>query len=210
MTFVMWLALVEQLFYNQSMEMSTEVHNEPVPIEPLTAETIRPRMLVRLEDGRTGRVASNLAIQDTETGLFADGRYVETKITAENRQQYRERRYQLAREAAERGVITANTSLKLKTINEAYAHMIGKQFEIACDPDKGRAATEAAKLLIKVLDLAPDSSEKSASTTNNLNLNISEAQLGALIGRLAAIQAAKRAQTGANSAETAIIDAEVQ
>jgi hypothetical protein len=112
-----------------------------------------------------------------------------TKITVENRHDMVEARYRKARAAAAGGVLkAAPPSLNLKTEYDAYAYMIGRQFLLACDPDQGRSSTEAAKFVTRVLDLLPDSSDKGASTTNNLQINVSEGQLTALIERLGAIR----------------------
>lgn len=189
----MTLALVEQLFYNQSMEMSTEVHNEPVPIETLTAETIRPGMLVRLEDGRTARAASNLALQDVETGLFADGRFVETKITVDNHREYRERRYDLARQAAARGLRSTLDVGGSQSELEAWCRIIQAQAELALDTSSGRASTEAAKFVARAVDLLPDGRDTAAQTVNNTQINLLDGQLDALIERLQGLRARRSA-----------------
>ena len=203
----MWLALVEQLFYNQSMEMSTEVHNEPVPIETLTAETIRPGMLVRLEDGRTGRAMANLGIQDPETGLFIDARFNTTKITTDNHRELRERRYDLARQAAARGLRSTLDVGGSQSELEAWCRIIQAQAELALDKSAGRASTEAAKFVARAVDLLPDGSDKGAQTVNNTQINLVDGQLDALIERLQGLRDRRRA---VSVQVQAVSDAEVQ
>lgn len=191
--------------------MSTEVHKDdsaPVPITTLTAETIKPGMIVVLEDGRVGRATANLTIQEIETGLIADNRFNTTRITPQNRQQYRERRYELARQAAANGVLrAAPPSARAKTEYDAYAYMVGKQFLLACDTETGRSSTEAAKFISRVMDLLPDGGKNDQSITQNTQINLVDGQLDALIERLQALRDRRKGDTGAADD---VIDAEAQ
>jgi hypothetical protein len=107
----------------------------------------------------------------------------DTRITPERASAMAHKRWNMYRQAAEDGIISASGG---ELARVAYSRMIGRQYALATDIERGRASTDAARLVSVALDALPDRRANQSPEQHNTlviaDSEIAERLLARLIG----------------------------